>query len=121
LLVEAEPVGDRCRLSAGGDLELGQLSRMRLSALACELVGEFGSGADSQLAVDARQVCLHGLGAHEQLARDLPVGAPGCDQFSDSGFRRGDAAHTDGCAGRSPIRPSSALVAWAHSGAGLGR
>jgi hypothetical protein len=29
-----------------------QLSRMQLSALACELVGEFGSGADPKLAVD---------------------------------------------------------------------
>ena len=44
---------------------------IRLSALACELVGELGSGADPKLAVDARQVRLDGLGAHEQLTRDL--------------------------------------------------
>jgi hypothetical protein len=66
VLVEAEPVGDRCSLSATSGPQLGQLSRMRLSALACELVGEFGSGADPQLAVDARQVRLH------KSARDQP-------------------------------------------------
>jgi hypothetical protein len=53
-------------------------------------VGEFGAGADAELAVDARQVGLHGAGAHEQRPGDLLVGASGGGQLGDLGLGRGD-------------------------------
>src|SRR6266511_205949 len=47
---------------------------------------ELGARTDAELAVDARQVGLDGLGANEGGARDLAVGQAGGREFRDAQF-----------------------------------
>ena len=51
--------------------------------------GEPGAGADAELAIDACEVCIHGLGAHEGSPGYLKVRQPSGGELYHSHFRRG--------------------------------
>src|SRR5262249_58520838 len=58
--------------------------------------GEFGAGADPELAVDAAQVVLDGVHADKQRLRDFPVGVTGGRQLSDPFPGRGEVLRRGG-------------------------
>ena len=75
---------------------------------------ELRARGDAELAVDARQVRLDGLGAHERGARDLAVRHSRRGELGDSDAR---SAVSSSGARRRPTRPSSARACSAQVGA----
>ena len=58
-----------------------------------ERLREQGPRADAELAVDVREVPLHGLDRHHELVGDLPVGQPVGGHPGDPALRGGEGGH----------------------------
>ena len=70
--------------------------------------GEFGTGADAQLAGDVLKVCLDGRSAHEEAFADLGVCEPLGDECDDLVLCRGEAGPA--VVGPLPLASSAACV-----------
>src|SRR5262245_17174915 len=83
-------------------LELFRNRRNGWTLIGCQLGGEFGAGAHAELAVDLREVPLHGLGTYEESVRDFAVCVSGCHERGNTLLRRRERA---GGSGDSPADP----------------